>query len=90
MQANQQLKHECIKKLWDLSYAVIVHSTLQTSMDDENCTDFGWHLAMTFGGPARHGKVNINMWIIDAESQEVTMEANEKLSKFPPMTEQDQ
>ena len=57
-ETNQQLKAQYAHKLWDQYYAVMAHSTLQSSPEEESFTKFQGCLVTMFGGCMRQGRLS--------------------------------
>ena len=55
-EADQQLKAQYAQKLWDQYYAVMAHSALQSSPDEESFTQLWGHLVTMFGGCTRQNQ----------------------------------
>ena len=80
LEANSQLKAPYTHKLWDLFYAAMACSTMQSSLEEETFTKFQGHLVAMFGGHARQSKVSATSSGINAIESEI-MGLETKLSK---------
>ena len=75
--ANEQLKSQYAHKLKDPYYAAIAHSMLQSSDNMESFTKFWGHLAMTFSGCSRLGKIGFQTAVVEVSSCVISEEAGE-------------
>ena len=71
LEANNQLKAQYAHKLWDLYYAAMAHSMMQSSPEEETFTRFWGHLATMFGGHARQSKASATSPGKDAEVSKI-------------------
>ena len=84
---NEQLKHHYTNKQHDQYYVAIAHSALPTSDQMESFTQFCGHLALTFSGRRKLGKISSWAASIEASSSVISEESQEpSLSKTPNNT----
>ena len=71
-EANEQLKHQHVLKMYDQCYAATAYSALQTSDHMESFTRFHGHLALTFGSQSKLGKISSQATVIETTSSVIS------------------
>ena len=81
-EGNEQLKHKYTHKLQDQNYAVITHSSVQTSDHMESFTQSHGCLALIFSSHSKLGKISSQATSVETSSLVTSEESQEpRLSK---------